>query len=194
MFFLATSILLALAGSDTTSDFDLGEEEFSVEGGEDDVGMVDYAAEAKKRPAAPTHFHLDPAGKEALHNDFPMQVVAMGPSWLKVEVPVLVARDRASFVEAFPHGVRVVTEWDIGGTTTTREQRFTPDQVWERQPTFAFFDVALQDARRSAPVRVKVLAAPLPGPPPEDAPDAEPVEVPLKQRYGITSVFYRPKE
>ncbi len=194
MFFLAASIVLALAGSETTSDFDLGEEEFSVEGDKDDVGMVDYAAEAKKRPADPTYFHLEPEGKEALKNDYPMHVVSIGPSWVKVELPVLVASDRATFVRDYPHGIRVVTEWDIGSNLTTREQRFTSDQVFESDPTLAFFDVAIRDARRSAPVRVKVMVAPLPAPPPADDPDAKVAEAPLKQAYGVTSVFFRPKE
>jgi hypothetical protein len=197
VFILATSVLLAFGGSDTTSDFDLGEDEFAVEGADDEVGMVDYAEEAKKRPADPTHFHLEPEGKEALKNDYPMQVVAMGPSWVKLELPVLVAADRASFQSSYPHGLRVVTEWDIGGNTTRREQRFLADDVWERAPTLAFFDVAAQDARRSSAVRVKVYAAALPAPPvePEEGEEAEPVVVPqLKERYAVTSVFYRPKE
>ena len=147
------SLMLALAGTDTTSDFDLGEDEFAVEGDDDKVEMVDYVEEAKNRPADPTHFHLKPEGKEPLSNDYPMHVVAMGPSWVKLELPVLVAKDRASFSRTYPHGLRVVTEWDIGGNTTHREQVFHADQLWERGPTLAFFDVAAQDARRSAPVR-----------------------------------------
>lgn len=201
MYVLVTTLMFALAGTDTTSDFDLGDDEFAVEGEDDKVEMVDYAAEAKNRPADPTHFHLKPEGKEPLENDHPMQVVAMGPSWVKIELPVLVAKDRASFARAYPHGVRVVTEWDVGGNTTVREQQFHADEVWERGPTLAFFTVALQDARRSAPVQVKVLSAALPAPPPEPEEGVEPPEPPepaeappLKQRYAVTSVFFRPKE
>lgn len=197
MFVLATSVLFALAGNDTTSDFDLGEDDFAVEGADDEVGMVDYAEEAKKRPADPTNFHLEPEGKDPLKNDFPMHVIAIGPSWVKLELPVLVASDRAAFRRSFPHGMRVVTEWDIGGNTTRREQQFVAADVWERAPTLAFFDVAAQDARRSSPVRVKVYTAALPAPPvePEEGEEAEPVVVPrLKERYAVSSVFFRPKE
>ena len=170
-----------------SSGFDLGQDKFQVEDDDEDVPMLDYAAEALKRPADPTHFHLDPTGKTPLTNDYPMQVVAMGKSWMKLELPVLVATDRASFVAAYPHGLRVVSEWDVGGAKLTSEQVFHANSVRENGPTFAFFDVGVEDARKSAPVRILIKSAAL-----GDAAAEPPVPAAsLKDRYAVTSVFYR---
>jgi hypothetical protein len=187
----------AMGGNSGGDGFDLGEKGFKVADKEEDVGMLNYAQEAKERPAAPTHFHLKPLGKTPLKSDYPMQVVAMGASWLKIELPVLVAQTRADFQREYPNGLRVKTEWDIGGTPFVIEQTFTAERVWDRQPTLAFFDVALQDARKSAPVQIKVFAAALPAPPPPPEPGKEQevvVMAPYKQLYNVTSVFFRPEE
>jgi hypothetical protein len=174
-------------GPTTTGDqgFDLGESKFSVRDADEDVGMVDYAAEALKRPADPMHFHLDPTGRSPLSNDYPMQVVAIGPTWVKMELPVLVANDRASFEMAYPHGLRIITEWDVGGEKQVVEHVVRAAGLRPGAPTFAFFDVAVQDSRKSAPVRVLVKTAAMPDPAATGAAEAP------KDRYAVTSVFYR---
>jgi len=183
----------------TRSGFDVGADEFQVEDDDEDPDMVDYRAEALKRPPDPTHFHLDPAGKQPLGNDFPLHTVALNPEWVKVQLPVLVATSRAAFLSEHPHGLRLVAEWDIGGQTTVTEQVVEAEAVWPRGPTFAFLTVAVQDGRKTAPVQVKVKTAELPPPPPP--PDAEPPATPPaepppppaapKVRFAVTSVFYR---
>jgi hypothetical protein len=106
---------------------------------------------------------------------------------VKVELPVLVATDRASFEVQHPNGLRLLTDWDIGGKTLRTEHIVTALAVREDGPTFVFSTVAVQDGRSSAPVRAKVSTAALPPPPGEGAEEA-PV---AKVNYAVTSVFFR---
>jgi hypothetical protein len=188
--------LPALADPGTRSGFDVGASEFEVEDDDDDGGMRDYAEEAKRRPPETTNFHLDPSGKQPMGNDWPLHTVSANSAWIKLELPVLVALDRPSFVAEHPHGIRLISEWDIGGQLTVREQILRPESIWEQGATFAFLQVAVPDGRKTAPVRIKVLTADLPAPPAEpvegeEAEEAPPAVAPPKVRYAVTSVFYR---
>ena len=198
MLLLTALATLAIAQDDpgTRSGFDVGASAFQVDDEDDDAGMLDYAEEAKRRPPDATYFHLDPTGKEPLGNDFPLHMVASNATWVKLELPVLVATGREAFVAEHPHGIRLVAEWDVGGQTTVTEQIIRPEAVWARGVTFALLDLAVADGRKTAPVRIKVLTADLPAPPPVEVEGEEPVEPPPppaapKVRYAVTSVFYR---
>lgn len=190
---LLIALFPAHADPGSRSGFDVGASEFEVDDDDDDGGMVDYAKEALKRPPESTHFHLDPTGKEAFGNDWPLHQVAANPDWVKLELPVLVATGREAFVAEHPGGVRVVGEWDVGGQTFRSEQIVTPEGVWAEGPTFAFLTLAVDDARKTAPVRLTVATADLPAPPVEGAEPPPPPAKP-KVRYAVTSVFYRKGE
>lgn len=179
----------------TRSGFDVGADNFAVEDDDEDAGMVDYNEQAKRRPPEATNFHLYPEDNAPLGNDYPMHTVAVSASWVKLELPVLVARSRAEFLADHPHGLRIVSDWDIGGQTTQVEHIVTPEAVWPRGPTFVFLTTAVEDGRKTAPVQVKVKTAELPPPPPppdaEEPPEPPPPPAEPKVRYAVTSVFYR---
>ena len=180
-------------GFDTESDAD----DFDIE--DDDPGMVDFVAAKRRKPAAPTSSHLFPAGKQALQDDWDLHFVAFNEHLVILELPVLVATDRASFEAAYPHGLLLVGEWASGGQDLVVRQEIHAADLFASAPSFAFLKAAFPNPKPVDHVRVVVKTAALPAPPelPEatkgkrPAPVAPPPPVLPKVRYARTTVYSR---
>ncbi len=129
---------------------------------EDDAGMKDFAAELRKRPPPPDHWHVDPTGKTPLTDLFEVQIAALDAAYVVAELPVLVAQGRAAFAAAHPQGLVVVGELTSGAARQVVTQHVTADAVLETGPTLVFLKAALPNASATGEVRVVVRAAPLP--------------------------------
>lgn len=160
---------------------------------EEDSGMTDFVAEARQKAPPPTWFHVQPAGRKPLADNFDIQVVAFSEQYAVIQLPVLIATNRASFVVEHPNGLSVVAEIECGAHKLVQRQEFTAAGVLADSPTLAFFEVALPVTARSASIRYLVKTAE--GPPPEDpkkkpaAPTPPPA---LQDRFARTTVFLRP--
>ena len=161
---------------------------------DDDPGMVDYVAAARRKPPPPTHSHLYPHGVAPLSGAWDLHFVAFNEHHVVVELPLLVAVDRASFLCEHPHGILLVGKWSSGLHQMVVRQEIRPSDVLAAGPTIAFLKAALPNPKPVDEVRVVVQTAPLPdpAPPPEGAEPAEPVPPPpLKTRFARTTVYSR---
>lgn len=158
---------------------------------DDDLVMTDYVAEAKRRAPPPTWFHLQPAGQKALADNFEIQVVSFSDQFVVVQLPVLVAANRASFVVEHPHGLSLVAEIEAGAHKLVQRQEFTAAGVLPDAPTIAFFEVALPSTAKTGTVRYALKSAEWP--PPEDPKRKGPAAPPAYQdRFVRTATFTRP--
>jgi hypothetical protein len=169
---------------------------------DDDESMHDFVADAKKKAPPPVHFHLDLAGKTPLADNYDILLSAYNEHYVVAELPVLVARDRASFQAAHPGGLVLVCEIWAEGVHQVLTEVITADRVFESAPTLVFLKSALPVAARSGQLRFLVKAGELPVPPPPPAPAPKgkappppappPVPAPPKDLFARTTVFLRP--
>jgi hypothetical protein len=158
---------------------------------EEDEAMVDFVAQEKRKAPPPTWFHLDPAGEKPLADNFDVQVVSFSEKYVVLQLPVVIAANRASFVVEHPNGLVVAAEIESGPHKVVQRQQFTSDGVLPDSPTIAFFEVALPFTAKSGSARFLLKVAE--GPPPEDPKRKVPVVAPpLQDRFARTSVFTRP--
>lgn len=162
---------------------------------DEDEGMKDFVAEAKKKAPPPVWFHLDLAGKIPLRDQFDVQITAMNDTFVVVELPVLVATSRAAFVAEHPGGITVSAEITSGSLKRTVTESFGADAVFDGLPTLCFLKTALPTAAKQGEVRFLVRMTELPVPPPAPvkgqppAPPAQPATP--KDLFARTTVFVR---
>ncbi len=159
----------------------------------DEVDMVDFVAAELRKPPKPTHSHLYPDGKAPLTDQWAVYVDSYNDTFVVLELPVLVASDRASFLEAYPEGLVLIGEWSSGGHTLTVRQEVRPGDVLAQGATFAFLKAALPNPKPVDHVRVVVKTGVVPSPPadPGEGPAPAPAEVVLKERFARTTVYAR---
>ncbi|MEQ1508370.1 MAG: hypothetical protein ABMB14_39430, partial [Myxococcota bacterium] len=133
---------------------------------DDDEGMHDFVADAKKKAPPPVWWHLDPRGKGALHDDFDIQIDAYNDEFLLVELPVVVATDRASFTAAHPGGIVLIAEITSGALRRVVSEIVAPEAVFDAAPTLVFLKTALPTPAKTGEVRFLVKVGELPAPPP----------------------------
>ncbi|MBX2803582.1 MAG: hypothetical protein KTR31_38240 [Myxococcales bacterium] len=170
-------------GFDTKSDI-------SIEIEDEDDRMVDFAAAERRKPPAPTHFHVSYEGQKPLADAWDPWVVATNERYVVVQLPVLVATDRASFVAAHPHGLTVIGEWTSGSHALTVQHHVTAASVLPSDPTFVFLQTALPNRKRADQYRVVVKTRALPDPALPVDPEQPPVRP--KVRYARSSAYSRP--
>ena len=168
---------------------------------DEDATMHDFVADEKKKAPPPTWFHLDLAKKAPLADNFDIQIDAFNDQYVVVELPVLVATDRAAFVAAHPGGLAVVAEVTSGPIRQVLKTTVTADMVFDTTPTVVFLKTALPNSAKTGEVRYLVKAGELPVPPPPPAAGkaktpAPPVTpaVPAAPRdlFARTTVYRRP--
>ena len=162
---------------------------------DDDLGMQDFVAEQKKKAPPPVWFHLDVAGKAPLADNYDVQIDAYNPSFVVVELPVLVSITRATFKTDHPNGVQLVAEVTSGPLRRVITETIPPEAVFEALPTFVFFKTAVPSNAPTGEIRYVVKLAELPAPPAPatgkaPAPPAAPA--PLRDLFARTTVFRRP--
>jgi hypothetical protein len=166
---------------------------------DDDPTMTDYAAAERKKPPPPVWWHVDLVGKQPLTDAFDIQVTAFDPQLVLVELPVLVARDRASFLAEHPGGMIVQGEVTSAGVKRVILEHVVAEGVYESAPTLVFLKAAVPNPAAAGDVRFLVRTQDLPAPPPVPVPGAKPAPkppappppAPMKDRFARTTVFLR---
>lgn len=159
---------------------------------EDDPSMTDFVAEAKRKAPPPTWFHLQPAGKVPLADNFEVHVVSFSEQYVVVQLPVVVATNRAAFVVEHPHGLTVVAEIESGPHKLVQRQEFTSAGVLADSPTIAFFEVALPFTAKSGTVRYTVKSAEWPAAAEDPKRKGSAAPPPYQARFSRTATFTRP--
>jgi hypothetical protein len=123
---------------------------------EDDFEMEDFTATAPKpaKDAPPVaDLNLDVAAKDPLGDHFPLTVVAVDKDAIVVEIPVLIAKSKAEWVEDLH-----LTAVAVVGTTPVTEQRqhFTRASLADFGPTFAFFKLMVPVSEPAGVVKVGI--------------------------------------
>lgn len=163
---------------------------------DDDEGMQDFVAEARRKAPAPVWFHLDLAGQAPLRDNFDPVVTAMNDAFIAVELPILVATSRAAFLAEHPGGIVLSAEITSGTLARTVSETLGPDGVFDGMPTLVYLKAALPTAVKQGDVRFVVKLTELPVPPPPavkgqpPAPPAAPAAP--KTLFARTTVFVRP--
>lgn len=167
---------------------------------DEDESMHDFLADAKKKAPPPVHFHLDLNGKKPLADNFDIQVAAFNEHYLAIELPVLVATDKASFAAQHPGGLVLVAEVWAENVHQVLTEVITAERVLDASPTLVFFKTALPVAARQANLRFLVKSSALPAPPPPAPPSSKGAKTPPppaappppKELFARSTVFTRP--
>ena len=158
---------------------------------DDDTEMVDFVAEAHRKAPPPTWFHINPAGRQPLADNFDVQIVSFSDQYVVVQLPVLISTDRASFAVAHPNGLLLAADIECGPHKLTQRQDVSAAGVLLDSPTLAFFEAAFPVSTKSGTIRFVIRSAE--GPAPEDPKKkvVSPAPV-LQDRFARTTVFVRP--
>lgn len=164
---------------------------------DDDESMHDFVADEKKKAPPPIWFHLDVNGKAPLADNFDIQIDAFNDQYVIVELPLLVATGRASFVASHPGGLAIVAEVTSGPIRQLLTSTVTADMVFEATPTLVFLKTALPNSAKTGDVRYLVKVGALPVPPVVDPkaktpPAPPPPPTPPRDLFARTTVFRRP--
>jgi hypothetical protein len=161
---------------------------------DDEPVMADFAAAERKKAPPPVRWHVDVAGKQPLTDTFDIQVLAYDDQLVLAQLPVLVAKDRASFLAEHPGGLLVQADVSSGGTKRVIVEHVTADGVYESAPTLVFLQAAIPNPALSGDVRFLVRTQELPPPPDASGkapPKPPPPPAPLRERFARTTVWTR---
>ncbi|MEQ1569229.1 MAG: hypothetical protein ABMA64_26570 [Myxococcota bacterium] len=154
---------------------------------DDDEVMSDFVAESKKKAPPPVWYHVDPAGKQPLADNYDIAFTAVSPTHVVVELPVLVSFTRATFTNDHPNGIELVAEITSGTTKLVQRQQIRAESLLELAPTVSFFKAAIPTAAPAPEVRYVVKVIELPPAAAKAPPPAAP-----KELFARSTVLRRP--
>jgi hypothetical protein len=166
---------------------------------DDDPTMADFAELERKKAPPPVRWYAELAGKKPLTDSFDIWVSAFDDQLVLVELPVLVATSRESFLAEHPGGLVLQADVTSAGVKRTIIEHVLAESVYASAPTIVFLKAAIPNPAAAGDVRflVKTQELPPPPPPPDPAvrapvkPPPPPPPAPLKERFARTTVYLR---